>query len=230
MISIRHRNERGHANHGWLDTYHTFSFDTYYDPRYMGFRSLRVINDDQVAAGKGFPTHPHRDMEIITYILDGALEHRDSMGTGSVIRPGEAQRMSAGTGVTHSESNASKTEPVHLLQIWILPDAQGMKPSYEQKKFDRDKMRGNWLLIASKDPSEAAVKIHQDVKLFVTVLDKDETLEYRLKTGRYAWLQIARGKMQVNGIPLEAGDGIACSQEPVIQLTGTGEALLFDLN
>ena len=230
MISTRHRSERGHANHGWLDTYHTFSFDTYYDPRYMGFRSLRVINDDRVAAGRGFPTHPHRDMEIITYILDGALEHRDSMGTGSIIRPGEAQRMSAGTGVTHSEFNPSKTEPVHLLQIWILPEAQGIKPSYEQKEFDRDKMRGNWLLIASRDPWEGAVKIHQDVKLFVTVLDDDQTLEYQLEPGRYAWLQIAGGKLQVNGMPLEAGDGIAYSHERAVQLTGTGEALLFDLN
>ncbi len=230
MISIRHRNERGHANHGWLDTYHTFSFDTYYDPRYMGFRSLRVINDDRVAAGRGFPTHPHRDMEIITYILDGALEHRDSMGTGSIIRPGEAQRMSAGTGVTHSEFNPSKTEPVHLLQIWILPEAEGIKPSYEQKQFDRDKMRDNWLLIASRDASAGAVKIHQDVKLFVTVLDDGQSLEYQLAPGRYAWLQIARGKMQVNGMPLEAGDGIAYSQERVIQVMGKGEALLFDLN
>jgi quercetin 2,3-dioxygenase len=229
MISIRHRNERGHANHGWLDTYHTFSFDTYYDPRFMGFRSLRVINEDRVAPGRGFPTHPHRDMEIITYILEGALEHRDSMGTGSVIQPGEAQRMSAGTGVTHSEFNASKTEPVHLLQIWIMPDRQGIQPSYEQKKFDRDQMRANWLLIASKTPSENAVHIQQDVKLLVTVLD-NETLAYPLRAGRYAWLQIARGKFDVNGISLEAGDGIACSQEPAIQLTGTGEVLLFDLN
>ena len=230
MISTRHRSERGHANHGWLDTYHTFSFDTYYDPRYMGFRSLRVINDDRVSAGRGFPTHPHRDMEIITYILDGALEHRDSMGTGSIIRPGEAQRMSAGTGVTHSEFNPSKTEPVHLLQIWILPEAEGIKPSYEQKQFDRDKMRDNWLLIASRDASAGAVKIHQDVKLFVTVLDDGQSLEYQLAPGRYAWLQIARGKMQVNGMPLEAGDGIAYSQERVIQVMGKGEALLFDLN
>jgi len=230
MISTRHRSERGHANHGWLDTYHTFSFDTYYDPRYMGFRSLRVINDDRVAAGRGFPTHPHRDMEIITYILDGALEHRDSMGTGSIIRPGEAQRMSAGTGITHSEFNASKTEPVHLLQIWILPEAEGIKPSYEQKQFDRDKMRGNWLLIASKDASEGAVKIHQDVKLFVSVFDDGQSLEYQLAPGRYAWLQIAGGKLQVNGMPLEAGDGIAYSQEPAVQLMGKGEALLFDLN
>src|SRR5438552_3401076 len=229
MISIRHRNERGHADHGWLNTYHTFSFDTYYDPRYMGFRSLRVINEDRVAPGKGFPRHPHRVMEIITYILEGALEHKDSMSTGSIIRPGEAQRMSAGTGITHSEFNASKSEPVHLLQIWILPEVNGIPPSYEQKKFDRDKMRGAWLLIASRNPSQNAVKIHQDAKLSATVLDNGQSLEYPLEAGRHAWLQIARGKMHVNGIALEAGDGAAFSQEHAVQLAGSGEALLFDL-
>ena len=229
MISIRHRNERGHADHGWLNTYHTFSFDTYYDPRYMGFRSLRVINEDRVAPGKGFPRHPHRDMEIITYILEGALEHKDSMGTGSIIRPGEAQRMSAGTGITHSEFNASKSEPVHLLQIWILPEVNGIPPSYEQKKFDRDKMRGASLLIASRNPSQNAVKIHQDAKLSAAVLDNGQSLEYPLEAGRHAWLQIARGKMHVNGIALEAGDGAAFSQEHAVQLAGSGEALLFDL-
>jgi redox-sensitive bicupin YhaK (pirin superfamily) len=229
MISIRHRNERGHANHGWLDTYHTFSFDTYYDPRFMGFRSLRVINEDRVAPAKGFPTHPHRDMEIITYILEGALEHKDSMGTGSIIRPGEAQRMSAGTGITHSEFNASKSEPVHLLQIWIMPDVRGIPPSYEQKKFDREKMRGTWLEIASKNPAAGAVKIHQDAKLLAATLENGQSIEYALDAGRNAWLQIARGKMQVNGTAVEAGDGVAVSQESAVQLTGSGEALLFDL-
>ena len=229
MISIRRRNERGHANHGWLDTYHTFSFDTYYDTRYMGFRSLRVINEDRVASGKGFPTHPHRDMEIVTYILEGALEHKDSMGTGSIIRPGEAQRMSAGTGVTHSEFNPSKTESVHLLQIWILPDVLGIRPEYEQKKFDREKMSGSWLMIASKNPPANAVTIHQDMKLFATVLDGNQALNYKLGPGRYAWLQIARGKLRVNGMPLEAGDGAAFAEETAVEVSGKGEALLFDL-
>ena len=164
MITIRRRDERGHANHGWLDTYHTFSFDSYYDPEFMGFRSLRVINEDRVAPGHGFPTHAHRDMEIITYVLAGSLEHKDSMGTGSIIRPGEIQRMSAGTGVRHSEFNPSRTEPLHLLQIWILPEAEGIRPSYEQKEFKRDDMKDNWRLIASREPSDGAVKVHQDVR------------------------------------------------------------------
>jgi quercetin 2,3-dioxygenase len=229
MISIRHRDERGHANHGWLDTYHTFSFDTYYDTQFMGFRSLRVINEDRVAPGKGFPTHPHRDMEIITYILEGALEHKDSMGTGSIIRPGDAQRMSAGTGITHSEFNASKTEPVHLLQIWILPDVHGIKPSYEQKKLDREKMRGHWLVIASKNPSSDAVTIHQDAKLSAAILEGDQPLKYQLDRQRYAWLQVARGRLQVNRESLDAGDGIAFAEEAAIEVAGKGEALLFDL-
>src|SRR5687768_10210963 len=164
MIQIRIGADRGHANHGWLDTYHTFSFDSYYDPRFMGFRHLRVMNEDRVAPGAGFPTHPHRDMEIITYILEGALEHKDSMGTGSVIRPGEVQRMSAGTGVTHSEYNPSKSEGVHLLQIWILPERKGIEPSYEQKTFDRNELKGRLKLVASKDARDGAVKIHQDAE------------------------------------------------------------------
>ncbi len=228
MISIRRKDERGHANHGWLDTFHTFSFDTYYDPDYMGFRALRVINEDRVAAGKGFGTHPHRDMEIITYILEGALEHKDSMGTGSIIRPGEVQRMSAGTGVTHSEFNPSKTEAVHLLQIWILPEVRGIKPSYEQKGFDRDEMRGTWRLVASKNPQSGAVKVHQDVQLLATILD-GETAEYVLAPSRYAWIQVARGQLNVNGTPMEAGDGAALSGESAVQASGRGEALLFDL-
>lgn len=229
MISVRHRNERGHANHGWLDSYHTFSFDTYYDPQYMGFRALRVINEDRVAPGKGFPTHGHRDMEIITYILDGALEHKDSMGTGSIIRAGEIQRMSAGTGVRHSEFNASPTEQVHLLQIWIMPNVLHIQPSYEQKKIDRGKMRGNWLLIAAPNGPETAVQIHQDAELFAVSLDDNQALEYAIEAGRHAWLQVARGHLQVNGMPLEAGDGAAFSQERTVQLSGEGEALLFDL-
>ena len=229
MISIRHRNERGHANHGWLDTYHTLSFDTYHDPNYMGFRSLRVINEDRVAPGRGFPTHGHRDMEILTYILDGALQHKDSIGTGSVIRVGEIQRMSAGTGVRHSEFNASQTEPVHLLQIWIMPEVLHIQPSYEQKKIDHDNMRGKWLLIASRNPSESAVQIQQDAKLCAAVLDDHQVLEYEIKTGRHAWLQIARGNVQANGVSLQAGDGAAYSAEPAVQLAGKGEVLLFDL-
>jgi hypothetical protein len=229
MITIRHRNERGHANHGWLDTYHTFSFDTYYDPQHMGFRSLRVINEDRVAPARGFGSHPHRDMEIITYILDGALEHKDSMGTGSIIRPGEVQRMSAGTGVTHSEFNPSKTEPVHLLQIWILPERRGIQPSYEQKEFSRHEMRGDLRLIAARDPAGGAVKVHQDVRLFATILD-GESVKHSLGPGRHAWIQVARGSIAVNGASLEAGDGAAVSEESGIEMAGAGEALIFDLD
>ena len=230
LIEIRHRDERGHLDHGWLDTYHTFSFDRYYDQRYMGFRALRVINEDRVAPGRGFGTHPHRDMEIITYILEGALEHKDSMGTGSIIRPGEVQRMSAGTGVTHSEFNPSKTEPVHLLQIWILPESRGIQPSYEQKHFDPDEMRGKLRLVAARDPQEAgAVKIQQDVRLFATVLE-GQTVRHDLQEGRFAWVQVARGSLELNGMQLEAGDGAAVSEIQSLQFSGHGEALLFDLN
>jgi len=229
MIEIRYRNERGHFNHGWLDTYHTFSFDQYYDPRHMGFRALRVINEDRVAPAQGFGTHPHRDMEIITYILEGALEHKDSMGTGSIIRPGEVQRMSAGTGVTHSEFNPSRSEPVHLLQIWILPESRGLKPSYEQKQINRDDMSGKLRLVAAREPVDDAVKIHQDVRLLATVLDGGN-VSYELKPGRFAWIQVARGSLSVNGKTLEAGDGAALAEEQSVTLSGKGEALLFDLN
>ena len=229
MIEIRYRNERGHFNHGWLDTYHTFSFDQYYDPRHMGFRALRVINEDRVAPAQGFGTHPHRDMEIITYILEGALEHKDSMGTGSIIRPGEVQRMSAGTGVTHSEFNPSRSEPVHLLQIWILPESRGLKPSYEQKQINRDDMSGKLRLVAAREPVDDAVKIHQDVRLLATVLDGGN-VSYELKPGRFAWIQVARGSLSVNGKTLEAGDGAALAEEQSVTLSDKGEALLFDLN
>lgn len=228
MIEIRHRDERGHFDHGWLDTYHTFSFDRYYDPQFMGFRALRVINEDRVQPAQGFGTHPHRDMEIITYILEGSLEHKDSMGTGSIIRPGEIQRMSAGTGVTHSEFNPSRNESVHLLQIWIFPEAKGIKPSYEQKTLNRDELRGNLRLIAAREPVDGAVKIHQDVRLFATMLD-GETIKYDLPKGRFAWLQVARGSMKVNGTSLEAGDGAAVAEEAAVEIAGRGEALLFDL-
>src|SRR6476660_3510228 len=227
MIQVRRAKERGHADHGWLNTYHTFSFSDYYDPRHMGFRSLRVINEDWVKPGFGFPTHPHRDMEIITYVLEGALEHKDSMGTGSVIRPGEVQRMSAGTGVTHSEFNASKTDPVHLLQIWILPEVRGIPPSYEQKAFSRDELKNRFRLVAANDPAEGAVKIHQDVKLYASVLD-DGSVTHELGPGRHAWVQVARGEIKLNGQALQAGDGAAVSGEPTVGVLGSGELLLFD--
>jgi redox-sensitive bicupin YhaK (pirin superfamily) len=231
MIQIRRSSERGHADHGWLDTYHTFSFDTYRDPKFMGFRDLRVINEDRVAAGRGFPTHPHRDMEILTYILEGALQHRDSMGTGSVIRPGEVQRMSAGTGVTHSEQNASKTDPVHLLQIWILPERKGITPGYEQKQFERSALEGQLRLVAAGEPKDGAVKIHQDVSLYAGVLSPGQSVKYDLAPDRHAWIQVARGKVSLNGQELTAGDGAAIANEPKLEIQGTedSELLLFDL-
>ena len=231
MITIRRATERGHFNFGWLDTSHTFSFGDYYDPRFMGFRSLRVINEDHVHGGRGFPTHGHRDMEIITYVLDGALEHRDSIGTGSVIRPGEVQRMSAGTGVRHSESNSSKTAPVHLLQIWIMPDRQGIEPSYEQKLFSDDEKRGRLRLIASPDGSDGSVRVQQDARVFATVLDAGQEVSYPLQPKRHAWVQVARGSIELNGQLLEQGDGAAISDEVALELIGkeSAETLLFDL-
>ena len=229
MIHVRRASDRGRTHIDWLDSRHTFSFGDYYDPRQMGFRALRVINDDRVKPGAGFGTHGHADMEILSYVLERALEHKDSMGTGSVIRPGEIQRMSAGTGVTHSEFNPSKKESVHLLQIWDLPEANGIKPSYEQKEFSRDEMRGKLRLIAARNPEGGAVKIHQDVRLFATMLG-GESVKHDLASGRYAWIQVARGSMQVNDKSLQAGDGAAISNESAIRLSGKGEALLFDLN
>ncbi|HEV2113923.1 MAG TPA: pirin family protein [Terriglobales bacterium] len=234
MIKVRKAEERGHADHGWLNTFHTFSFADYYDPANMGFRSLRVINEDWVQPGRGFGTHPHHDMEIITYIMEGALEHKDSMGTGSVIRPGEVQRMSAGTGVTHSEFNPSRTEPVHLMQIWLLPERSGIKPSYEQRDFPRDERRGKLQLVASGDAEDGALMIHQDAKLFATELAQGERVKHDLAPGRYAWLQVARGNVKLNGQELKAGDGAAVTSEPelVISANGDGkpsELLLFDL-
>lgn len=231
MITIRKAKERGHADHGWLDTYHTFSFADYWDPRHMGWGPLRVINEDRVAPGTGFPTHAHRDMEIITYVLEGALEHRDSLGTGSVIRPGEVQRMSAGTGVRHSEFNASKTEPVHFLQIWIVPDARGLKPAYGQQAFDRDAARRSFVLLASKDGRDGSIQVHQDVDLWVTRVGAGERRELPLRPGRHAWVHVARGSVSVNGEPLGAGDGASISAEEKLALLGAGEAevLVFDL-
>jgi quercetin 2,3-dioxygenase len=231
MMTLRLADERGHAVHGWLDSHHTFSFADYYDARHSGFRSLRVINEDRVAPGQGFGTHPHRDMEIISYVLAGALEHRDSMGTGSVIRPGDAQRMSAGTGVAHSEYNASKTDPVHFLQIWLTPRERGIKPSYEQKAFPDIEKRGRLRVVASPEGRDGSVTIHTDAVVYAGLFDKGEAAELRIDPARYAWVHVARGKIRVNGRDLEAGDGAALSQENVVRVEGVegGEVLVFDL-
>jgi redox-sensitive bicupin YhaK (pirin superfamily) len=231
MLTIRRSGERGHFNHGWLNTYHTFSFDQYYDPRYMGFRSLRVINEDFVAPGRGFPMHGHRDMEIITYILEGALKHEDSMGNGSVIRPGDVQRMTAGTGVRHSEKNASDGDRVHLLQIWILPNAENLTPGYEQKAFSEEERRGQMRLIASGDARDDSVHLNQDVSLFASILDEGQEVEREMDSTRYGWIQVARGSITVNGEKAEQGDGVAVVGESNLKikaLEGT-EILLFDL-
>jgi redox-sensitive bicupin YhaK (pirin superfamily) len=231
MITIRKAEERGHFDFGWLNTYHSFSFGDYYDPKHTRFRTLRVINEDFVQAGHGFPTHGHRDMEIVTYILQGALEHRDSMGTGSVIRRGDAQRMSAGTGVTHSESNPSRDEPVHLLQIWIFPREQDLQPEYEEKKFSDDEKRNRLRLIVSPDGSDGSVKIHQDAKIFASLLDDRQEVVHSLENGRSAWLQVAAGSVKLNDVVLKQGDGAAVSQESNLRITAQdpAEVLLFDL-
>ena len=231
MITIRKGQERGHFDHGWLNTYFTFSFADYYDPQHVHFRTLRVLNDDRVAAGAGFPEHPHRDMEIITYVLEGALEHRDSMGNGSVIRPGDVQYMSAGSGVTHSEFNASKTDPVHLLQIWMFPEKKGFKPVYDQKNFPREDKHGKFRLMASPDGREGSVTIRQDNELYATVLGAGESVRHELKPERHAYVQVARGSVKLNGTTLGEGDGASISQEKTVELTGVkdAEVLLFDL-
>lgn len=231
MISVRRSNERGHFDHGWLNTYHTFSFDQYYDPRHMGFRNLRVINEDFVAPGRGFPKHGHRDMEIITYILEGALKHEDSMGNGSVIRPGDVQRMTAGTGVRHSEQNASDKERVHLLQIWILPHTVGLEPGYEQKAFSEDERRGQLRLIASEDGREGSVLVHQDVNLFASLLPSGQEIEHTMDPLRHAWIQVARGAVEVNGEKADQGDGVVASGESSLRIRAQQdtEVLLFDL-
>ncbi|HLZ91010.1 MAG TPA: pirin family protein [Candidatus Acidoferrum sp.] len=231
MITIRKSNERGHADHGWLNTRFTFSFADYYDPKHEQFRTLRVMNDDRVAGGGGFPMHPHRDMEIVTYVLEGALEHRDSMGHGSVIKPGDIQYMSAGTGVTHSEFNASKTEPVHLYQIWMFPEKPGLKPAYDQKNFAAAEKRGKLRLIASPDGREGSVKIRQDNELYATVLGQGDAVKHELKPERYAYVQVARGSVKLNGKDLVEGDGAAISAEKSLELIGVtnAEVLLFDL-
>ena len=231
MISIRKSKDRGHFNRGWLDTYHTFSFDQYYDPAHMGFHSLRVINEDRVLARQGFPTHGHRDMEIVTYVLDGALEHKDSMGNGSIISPGEVQRMRAGTGVTHSEYNPSADLPVHLLQIWILPESKGLKPGYEQKVFPKVEREGTLRLIASRDGQGGSVTIDQDARVYAVLLDSGGEVNFPVPHGRAVWLQVAKGALSLNGHSLEQGDGAAIEGERDLLLAATepAEILLFDL-
>jgi redox-sensitive bicupin YhaK (pirin superfamily) len=234
MITIRPSEDRGHTKIGWLDSWHSFSFDRYFDPEHTSFRSLRVINEDFVAPGAGFPMHAHRDMEILTYILEGALEHKDSMGNGSAIRPGEVQRMTAGTGVMHSEFNSSGDQPVHLLQIWIMPERMQLTPGYEQKTFSKESMAGTWRLLAAREPRDGSLTIHQDAELYGTRLRGGEKLSYTLKPGRHAWLQVADGALDLDGVAIHAGDGAAISNQPAFTLSvSTGspdaEVLLFDL-
>jgi redox-sensitive bicupin YhaK (pirin superfamily) len=231
MLTVRKSHERGHSNHGWLDSYHTFSFSDYHDPRWMGFGPLRVINDDRIAAGGGFPTHSHRDMEIVTYVLEGTLQHQDSLGNGGTIVPGEVQRMRAGRGIAHSEYNASQTTPVHLLQIWIEPDMRNLDPGYEQKAFNTAEMRGQFRIVASADGRDGSVTIHQNAAIYAAKLAADEQASMLLPAGRRAWLHVATGRVQIKGYTLEAGDSVALVQEPELTLVGfeAAEVLLFDL-
>jgi len=231
MITLRKSADRGRTKIDWLDSRHTFSFGDYYDANEMGFRTLRVINEDRVRPGAGFPTHGHRDMEIVTYILEGALEHKDSLGTGSIIRPGEAQRMSAGAGITHSEFNHSKTEPVHFLQIWIMPSTRGIAPGYEQKTIDDSKAHGGFATVGAPNSTDKSVKIHQDAELSVAKLEPGQTVAKDLKKGRHGWVQVARGAITVNGTALAEGDGAAISDEEKVTLSATApaEILFFDL-
>jgi hypothetical protein len=234
MIRIRKAQERGHARHGWLESFHTFSFADYHDPEQMGFRALRVVNEDRVQPGRGFGTHSHRDMEIVSYVIAGALEHRDSLGNGSVIRPGDVQRMSAGTGVTHSEYNPSATELVHFLQIWILPERSGLEPSYEQRHFVPDERRGRLRRVASRDGREGSLRLHQDADLYAALLGDGQSVELALRRGRGAWVQVTRGRAALDGADLEAGDGAALVGEAAVRLTGAGagtetDLLVFDL-
>jgi len=233
MITIRPSEERGHANHGWLNTYYTFSFSDYYNPKHMGFRELRVINEDWISGGKGFGKHPHRDMEILTYVIEGELTHQDSTGRGATLKANDVQRMSAGTGVVHSEVNQSK-EPVHLLQIWLLPEAEGLKPSYEDRTFPVEEKRNRLRLIASRDGREGSTTINQDASVYASLLDSGKTLELPLQAGRHAWVQLVRGELDLNGTKLTKGDGAAISSESKLQLTsasgnGQAEFLVFDL-
>jgi quercetin 2,3-dioxygenase len=231
MITLRKANERGHADLGWLNTYHTFSFSSYRDPAHVHFRALRVMNEDFVAPGQGFGTHPHEDMEIVTYVLEGALEHRDSMGNGEVLRPGEFQRMSAGTGITHSEFNPSPTEPVHLYQIWLFPERKGIEPSYEQKRFAEDERHNQLRLVASPDAAQGSLLIHQDARVFLSSLDEGKQVTHQLAAGRHAWLQVLRGRATLNGQQLDSSDGAAVSEESAltVRANNAAEIMLFDL-
>jgi redox-sensitive bicupin YhaK (pirin superfamily) len=231
MITVRKSSERGHFRLDWLDSRHSFSFGEYYDPRHLGFSALRVINEDEIAPGGGFGTHPHRDMEIVTYVLEGALEHRDSLGTGSVIRPGEVQRMSAGTGIQHSEYNPSGDQPTKLLQIWLLPDQRGIAPSYEQKSFPEAEREGKLRLVASPDGREGSVTIHQNTKVYATLLKPGETVSLNLGRNRAAWVQVAKGSLALNGTALAQGDGAAVTKQSKLELAANdnAEVLVFDL-
>ncbi|MBE9032963.1 pirin family protein [filamentous cyanobacterium LEGE 11480] len=231
MLNIRRSADRGQAHHGWLDSYHSFSFANYYDPQHMQFRSLRVINEDIIAAGQGFGTHPHNDMEIITYVLDGAIKHQDSMGNGSIIQPGDVQRMSAGTGITHSEFNPLPDTATHLLQIWIVPEQTGIAPSYEQKQFPRETKQGQLRLLASRNGRAGSVTVHQDLNLYATVLDAGESVTMSTALDRHYWIQVARGTVIVNGEALNQGDaiGLTAETEMAIAATDTAEVLVFDL-
>jgi redox-sensitive bicupin YhaK (pirin superfamily) len=231
MIQIRKAEDRGHANHGWLDTYHTFSFSSYQDPEHMQFRSLRVMNEDVVAPGQGFGTHPHHDMEIVTYVLEGALEHKDSMGNGEVLRPGEFQRMSAGTGITHSEFNPSDSESVHLYQIWLAPERTGIEPSYEQKQFPLEERHNRLRLVASRDAESGSLRIHQDACIYLANLDEDKRIGHQLAASRHAWLQVLRGTIVLNGESMSTSDGAAISSESTLEITASAnaEVMLFDL-
>jgi quercetin 2,3-dioxygenase len=231
MLTVRRAEERGHASFGWLDSHHTFSFGEYHDPAHMGFRTLRVINDDRVAPGAGFPSHPHRDMEIVSYVLEWALAHEDSLGHGSVIRPGEVQRMSAGTGIVHSEYNHSPTDPARFLQIWILPERRGIAPGYEQKEFPAAERQGRLRVVASRSGRDGSLVIHQDAEIHAALLDTGDQVTHALAPGRHAWVQMARGSARVNGTVLAEGDGAALSNEEVVRIEGVAgaEILLFDL-
>ena len=229
MITVRRSSERGHFDHGWLDTRHTFSFADYHDPEHMGFRSLRVLNEDRVRPGQGFGTHGHRDMEILSVVLEGALAHRDSMGNGSVIRPGDVQRMTAGTGVRHSEFNASATEPVHFLQIWILPDRDGLAPGYEQRHVPAAERHDRLRLVASPDGADGSLTVHQDARVYATSIGPDADVRHPIAPGRHAFVQVTAGSLDLNGVELVEGDGAALSGEAEVRLRGAGEALVFDL-
>jgi redox-sensitive bicupin YhaK (pirin superfamily) len=231
MITVRPASQRGHGQHGWLDTHHTFSFNDYHDPRHMGFRVLRVINEDRVEAGRGFGTHGHQDMEILSYVLDGALGHKDSLGNGSVLRTGEVQCMTAGTGIRHSEFNASESKPVHFYQVWLLPDRRGLAPRYDQRAFPEAERRGQLRVVASPDGRDGSLKIHQDAEVLLATLAAGERVTHDLASGRSAWLQVLRGSVQLNGVPLATSDGAAVSDESSLTVLGTepSEVMLFDL-